>query len=110
MAKKYDSSKIIVKNRKGNAVALLNPNQRGRKYATELKKGIRYTNMALPKVDKDGVVQQLTKGQRAYRAGYLQARQDNANAYNYKNDKPAYEKHKEKMRKFWASRKNDGGC
>lgn len=108
MAKEYNSKKVIVKNRKGNEVALLNPNQRGRKYAKELKKNIRYTNMNEPKTDKDGVVQTLTKGQRAYRAGYLQARQDSADAYNYKNDKEAYKKQKERKRNYWANRRKGG--
>lgn len=70
---------IIKKN--GKKVTLLNPAEKGEKYADELRNGIRYTNDGRYKADKDGVILGLDKKQRAYRAGYLDARKDNAKAY-----------------------------
>lgn len=70
---------IIKKN--GKKVTLLNPSEKAGKYADELRNGIRYTNDGRYKADKDGVVMGLSDEQRSYRAGYLDARKDNAKAY-----------------------------
>lgn len=35
---------VIVKNRKGKEVRLLNPSEKARKFATELHEGCRFTN------------------------------------------------------------------
>ena len=74
------------KNRKGKTVTLLNPSEKGRKYAIELKTGVRMTNNGEQKKGKDGKPLKLGKAgkdaqARAYRSGYLQARRDSANAY-----------------------------
>ena len=76
-------AKNIVKTRSGKTIRLLSPAEKGKKAAYELKKGIRFTNMGKPKQNPDGSPMRLNKAQRAYRAGYLNARKDNAKAYNY---------------------------
>lgn len=69
--------------RKGKTITLLNPSEKGEKYADELRNNIRYTNDGKYKADKDGVVDSLSKTQRAYRSGYLDARKDSANCYKH---------------------------
>ena len=69
------------RSRAGKPVTLLNPAEKASKYADELRNGIRYTNDNKYKADKNGVVLEVTKEGRAYRAGYLDARKDSANAY-----------------------------
>lgn len=63
----------IVKSKKGNKIVLLNPAEKGRRFARQLKKG---------RVEETGKV--LSPQDKAYRAGYLDARTDNAIAYCYK--------------------------
>lgn len=70
------------KNDDGRDVTLLNPSERSKKFATELKEKKRYTNDGELKKDKDGKPLELTAVQRAYRSGYLNSRKDNAGAYN----------------------------
>lgn len=71
----------------GNVVILLNPNEKSRKYAVELKHGYAKTNRNETKRTKDGKGIKLTKAQRAYRAGYLDRGKDNANCFNAKKKK-----------------------
>ena len=87
MAKK--KGQIIVTTKSGKMVRLLTPAEKGSKFAFEMKKGIRVTNMGEAKYNKDGSPQKLTKAQRAYRAGYLDARSDNAKAYKHNKKKRA---------------------
>lgn len=61
---------IYAKNKKGRWVRLLNPDQRGRKYSKELHLG--------QEVDTG---KPLRNTQKAFRSGYLKAREDNAKAY-----------------------------
>ncbi len=68
----------------GNSSVVLTPNGKGAKYAAELKNGKRYTNVGKVKVDGNGEPMGLSKTQRAYRSGYLQARKDSSNAYKAK--------------------------
>lgn len=69
----------------GKKITLLNPSEKGRKYADELRNGVRQRNDGLLKVDSVfGKPVRLTKAQRAYRAGYLDARNDNAKCFNAK--------------------------
>ena len=70
---------VKVTSRSGKTVTLLNPAEKGRKAAAELKAGIKCTNDH--KVNADGSVQRLTKDERAWRAGYLAARSDSAKAW-----------------------------
>lgn len=71
-----------VKRRNGKTVTLLNPVEKGNKYALELKANVHCTNEGDVKLDKYGHVKTLSKQSRAYRAGYLSSRKDSANAYN----------------------------
>lgn len=81
---------IITKSNK--IVTLLNPSEKGKKYSSELRNNIKLTNRFQPVVNENGVVQDLTKEQRAYRAGYLDARKDNAKCHNAKKKKRAQKK------------------
>ena len=80
-------AKNIVTTRSGKTIRLLSPAEKGKKAAYELKKGMKFTNMGKPKQNPDGSPMTLNKAQRAYRAGYLDARKDNAKAYNYNKKK-----------------------
>ncbi len=71
----------VVENRDGKKVTLLNPHEKGKKYAEEIKNGIRVTNDGEIKRNENGIPMELTKEGKAYRAGYLDARKDAANAY-----------------------------
>ena len=68
-------------NSRGQKVTLLTPAGKGAKYSRELRENIHYTNAGTPKADPAGDPQRLTRSQRAYRAGYLDARNDSAGAY-----------------------------
>lgn len=70
-----------VKNKKGKMVTLLNPSEKGAKFAKELKTGFKRTNTGQYKLNKDKKGIKLTAEQRSYRAGYLDARKDSANAF-----------------------------
>ncbi|MBE5732723.1 MAG: hypothetical protein E7353_06780 [Clostridiales bacterium] len=71
-----------VKNKKGKMVTLLNPSEKGAKFADELRNGVKLTNKGELKWDSaSGKPERLTKEQRSYRAGYLDARKDSANAF-----------------------------
>ena len=67
--------------KKGKDVILLNPSEKGNKYALELKANVHCTNEGDVKLDERGHVKTLSKQSRAYRAGYLASRKDSANAY-----------------------------
>ena len=69
---------------RGKRFTLLNPAEKGKKAAKELRTGKRYTNDGEPKRGRNGQQLKLTKEGKAYRGGYLNARKDNANAYNSK--------------------------
>lgn len=71
--------KFVAKN--GKDVILLNPAEKGKKYAKELKDNIHLTNDYVVKKNDKGKAQKLSKTSRAYRAGYLASRKDSANAY-----------------------------
>lgn len=70
----------------GKLITLLNPSEKAEKFADELKMNTHYTNDSKIKADKFGNAS-LTKAQRAYRSGYLDARKDSAKAYKAKNKK-----------------------
>ena len=71
-----------VYNKNGKAVVLLNPAEKAKKAAAELKLGVHLTNSGEVKCDKDGYAIPLTDTQKAYRSGVLASRQDSANCYN----------------------------
>lgn len=84
-----NKKQIIVETKSGKKVRLLTPDQKGAKAAVELKKGVKLTNFGQVKRDENGHPIKLTKAQRSYRAGYLNARSDNAKAYNHNKKKKA---------------------
>ena len=85
MAKKVNMRGVtFVDKRTGKIITVLNPAQKGRKYAVELKHGKALTNSLQRKRTRTGAVKTLSKSAKAYRAGYLDARKDNAKAYKAK--------------------------
>ncbi len=78
---------VVVTNKKGKQVTLLNPSEKGRKCAAELRAGIHATNNQKIKKDKNGNSIPLTDTEKAWRSGYLAARKDSANCWNAKNGK-----------------------
>ena len=72
---------------RGKLFTLLNPAEKGKKAAKELKTGKRYTNDGDPKYGRNGQQLKVTKTGKAWRSGYLKAREDNANAYKAKRKK-----------------------
>jgi len=78
---------VVVKNKRGKAVTLLNPSEKSRKFADELHTGKRFTNNGELKVDASGNPLTLSDTQRAYRSGYLRSRKDGAKVYKYKKAK-----------------------
>ena len=70
-----------VTNRRGKRITLLNPSERSRKFAVELKHNIAITNDGVKKRTKSGKVKFLSPTQKAFRSGYLQARKDNNKAF-----------------------------
>ena len=78
---------VRVKNRNGKLVTLLNPSEKGKKFADELKIDRKMTNDGELKTNRRGETFQLTDEQRAYRAGYLAAQKDSAKAYNHNQNK-----------------------
>lgn len=76
---------VTVKSRRGKRVTLLNPSEKGNKYATELAYDVALTNDGEQKMDKHGRPKRLKTEQRAFRAGYLQAQKDSSKAFKSKN-------------------------
>ena len=70
--------------RNGKTITLLNPAEKGEKYAKELRLGKKFTNDGTVKKDKNGKAIKLSKKERAYRGGYLDGRNDNAKAFKSK--------------------------
>ena len=81
---------VVVVGKKGQDVVLLNPQEKRNKFFVELTKGVKRTNSGSFKL-KNKKAQKLTKEERAYRVGYIQAQNDSARAYNSKKNK---KKHK----------------
>jgi hypothetical protein len=71
----------LFKTKKGKEIALLNPSEKGGKFARELRTGKAETNKGELKLNDNGQPKKLNKQQRAYRSGYLSAQKDSANAY-----------------------------
>ncbi len=65
----------------------LTPKQKGQKVAQELRTGKRITNDGLPKMGKNGRQLSVTRLGRAYRAGYLDAREDIGKAVSFLRNK-----------------------
>lgn len=91
---------IRVSSKNGKEIVLLNPAERGKKYSIELKHNTALTNSARRKKDDKGNILHLSDKQRAFRAGYLSARNDNAKAY-----KSSLKKKKIELKKKMISKK-----
>lgn len=77
---------VIVQDKKGNDVMLLNPFEKGQKMFHELQNDVHLTNdMQHYKTNKDGKPRKLSDTQKAYRSGYLQAQKDARRAFRAKN-------------------------
>lgn len=92
--------KAILINRQaaGRTIRLLRPDEKAQKYAMELKNGIHITNQGAVKVNPYGDPIPLRKTQRAWRSGYLAARQDSADVYLAKNNLAKLKENKQKRR------------
>lgn len=77
-------SGVFVKFKDGTNVTLLTPSGRAKKFANELKTNVACDNSGCIKRDEYDMPVELTKAQRAYRGGYLDAMKDSAKAYNAK--------------------------
>ena len=71
----------VVKTKKGKKITLLNPSEKGRKFADELRNGAKQTNDGFIKFGNDGKAIRLTDTEKSYRSGYLDAQKDSAKAY-----------------------------
>lgn len=72
----------ITDKKTGKTVRLLNPDEKSRKYATELKFGYAKTNRNETKRTANGKAIKLTNTQLAYRAGYIDRGKDSAKCFN----------------------------
>lgn len=77
-------SGVIVEFNDGDTAVLLTPAGRAQKFANELKDGVKTRNDGTIVMDEYGYPVDLISTQRAYRAGYLEARKDSAKAYKAK--------------------------
>jgi len=77
----------VIKKNNGNKITLLNPSEKGAKFAKELKQGVKRTNAGGFKLDENKKSIKLTDVERAYRGGYLDAQKDSAKCYNAKKKK-----------------------
>lgn len=62
---------VTVKTKSGKRLKLLNPAEKGNRFAKQLKSG---------RITETG--KRLNESEKSFRAGYLTARSDNAKAYN----------------------------
>lgn len=77
---------VVVKGSKGQDVYLLNPSEKGAKFARELKeKKHRFNSGAFKLENKKSIPLKPTEA--AYRMGYLAAQKDNAKAYKHNQKK-----------------------
>ena len=97
---------VVVTNKNGKMVILLNPNEKAEKFALEMKTGKKFTNALDYKCAKSGEVMQLNKAERAYRAGYLQharesqiiwCKQNGVKSQSLANSKKYWHKQKQKQ-------------
>lgn len=72
---------VTVTNKKGKKVTLLNPSEKGAKFAKELKQNRKRTNTGAFKLNENKQSIKLSDVERAYRGGYLDAQKDSAKAY-----------------------------
>lgn len=97
------ATKVTMRN--GKLITLLNPKEKGDKYARELRENKKYTNDYVLKKDDKGNPIPLTDSDRKYRCGYLNSRKDDAGAWKSAQAKVAKKAEREAKR---AARKNGG--
>ena len=78
---------VKIMSKRGKVVTLLNPAEKAAKFADELNTRQKFTNSGAVKHDAKGRFIMLNAVERSYRAGYLDARKDNSNAYKAKKKK-----------------------
>lgn len=76
-----------IKTKWGKTITLLNPHEKGKKFAAELRNKTALTNDFEFKRNEDGSYRGLTDTQLAYRSGYLDARNDEAKLFKWKQKK-----------------------
>lgn len=76
-----------IKTKKGKSFTYLMPHEKGKKFASELRDGWALTNEFEMKKDANGAAIMLSDEQRAYRSGYLAARNDEAKLFKWKQKK-----------------------
>ncbi|MFQ6749344.1 MAG: hypothetical protein ACLRFR_00690 [Clostridia bacterium] len=97
---------VVVTNKNGKKVTLVNPNEKAAKFAREMKTGLKFTNDGEYKRTKTGAIMNLNKAERAYRAGYLQharesqiiwCKQNGVKSQSLANSKKYWHKQKQKQ-------------
>lgn len=78
---------VQVTTKKCKKITLLNPAEKSRKYAAELKANVHATNDHKIKRDEKGNAIPLTDTQKAWRRGYLDSRKDSAKCFNANKNK-----------------------
>lgn len=81
---KKDKKRVRVKDKTGKEKTLLTPTGKVAKYKAEMKNGVCITNDGKRKKDEKGREKKLTKAQRAYRAGYVNALGEQSAIYKKK--------------------------
>ena len=79
-------AKVVITKRE-KRVRLMNPAEKAKKYAYELKQGSHFTNFGGQKTTKGGKPKRLSDTERSWRGGYLQARKDSAKAFKHNRKK-----------------------
>jgi hypothetical protein len=81
--KKGGAMATVITTKNGKRITLLNPSEKSERYAEQLRTGV-----------VQETEQRLTKNQKAFRAGYLTARSDNAKVYKFKKKQRAAKRKK----------------
>lgn len=85
----------IFKTPNGKEIVYLNPSEKGKRYAEQLKTGqVKETGTFLLEKDK------------AFRKGYLAAQSDSADAYNAKHNPAKLAEKRAKRKVYFSSKKN----
>lgn len=75
----------VITDSDGEVKTLLTPTGKAAKYVAEIKSDTQYTNNGEIKLNRNGRPKRLNAEQKAYRAGYLDARKDSSKIYNKNN-------------------------
>ena len=80
-----DKKRVTIENDNGKQKTLLTPTGKVAKFKAEIANNVRITNDGKRKKTKDGVAMELSKAQKAYRKGYIQALGEQAAIHKKKN-------------------------